>query len=160
MKIRTYLICIFSALNCIICYAQSFPISICDIPIEDSKIIIDKAFNIEELQKYDEIIIRNNYFSTCFRYKANFDNIKIYNETSLYNKLYDDYFTIIRFQYSGNSATLLFINNKSNLFISTLFYKNDNGFWILSYKKVTQGILKVDDFLFRRIQESKENNKK
>lgn len=155
MILKTYLTFIFIIYSYTTCYSQSIPISLCDIPIEDSKSLISQAFEIEELKKYDKIVIRNNYFSSCFKSKIDFDKIKIYNETVLYDELCDDFFTIIKFQYTGNSTTLFFINNKNNLFISMIFYKTDKGVWVLTYKSVIQGILKVDDFLYKTIREKK-----
>lgn len=129
----------------------SFSQSICDIPTDDHIKIFDTIFLSNDFAKEEVINLRNNFFVSCVRFKNLNEKIKVKSGKTLFKELTDDYYTIEKIQFSGNSA-IVFIIQRKNSFFFTITLIKDGDWKIINYTKL-MGHLKTDDFLYNKISE-------
>ena len=135
----------------------SFCQDLCEIPKQSATSILECVFAENEFSNQKKISIRNNFVTSCFRFNKFGDSrIQFLSEHKLYEKGIDNYYSIVKIQYFGNSAIVFLTQRKSNLFASFNIIKEGQQ-WILSKKNVVNGKLKVDDFLYSAIISKNKN---
>mgnify|MGYP006879676011 CR=1 FL=1 len=101
----------------------SFSQSRCDIPTDDHIKIFDTIFLSNDFAKEEVINLRNNFFVSCVRYKNLNEKIKVKSGKTLFKELTDDYYTIEKIQFSGNSAIVFIIQRKNSFFFTITLIK-------------------------------------